>query len=639
MPSGSSPASTTIAHRKQGHLLICHSSDSRTTIVRPHDIEEAAVNSERFVKIFLRVTVDLPEVYEFDDFTLDVPDRRLSRGTTSIPLAPKAFDILVALVRRAGRLTRKRELMALVWPDTFVETSILTVHISAVRKALSGNNRETRFIETVSGSGYRFAAVVRSIDRASPDADSARISLAVLPFRPLVQDLRDPALELGVTDSVISQLGRERRMVVRPLAAVRKFTSLDQDPVAAGRTLGVQAILDGTIHRADDEVTISARLLDVADGSLRWAGAHSRKLSEILEIEQAIAGEVLGSLGCSPHPFPSELSRKRYTRNSDAYLLYLKGRYLWERRTEDNALKAIERFEAAIEKDPSYALAYSGLGACYGTLSFTNGFPPRDVFRKSKLALERALDLDKSLPEAHESLAGFKFWHQWDWDGAEREFRQCIELAPDQPAPHRFFAYFLSNMGRHDEALREAGVALELEPTSVVTQARLGQFLYQAGDYGRAVERLQQALRLNPDFWLARFNLGRVYERLGRYSDALVELRAAADRARGSGEVQGALGYTLAAAGLLAESRAVYDELERAQARGLVYSYSLALIAAGLGDRDLVYAHFDSALTDRDPGLTFLKIEPRWQPYSSTARFKAVYDRMHFPPGDCDCRK
>jgi DNA-binding winged helix-turn-helix (wHTH) protein/Tfp pilus assembly protein PilF len=577
--------------------------------------------------------VHLPEAYEFGEFTLNVPERRLSWGTAPIPLAPKAFEILVALVRRAGRLTRKRELMALVWPDTFVEMSILTVHISALRKALSDDNREARYIETVSGSGYRFTASVRTVDRASSQAGAARVSLAVLPFRPLVEGMRDPALELGVTDSVISQLGRERRIVVRPLGAVRRFALLDQDPVAAGRALGVQAVLDCTIRSADGEVTISARLLDVADGASMWAARYTRNVSKILETEQEIATDVLAALGVNPHPhpFPSELSRKRYTRNGEAYLLYLKGRYLWERRTGDSALKAIEQFEAAIEKDPQYALAYSGLGACYGTLSFTNGFPPRDVFRKSKLALQRALDLDQSLPEAHESLAGVKFWHEWDWHGAEREFRRAIELAPDQPAAHRFFGYFLSTMGRHDKALQEAAVALELEPTSIVTRARFGQFLYQSGDYGQALERLGDALKLDPDFWLARFNLGRVYERLGQYSEALIELRAAAERAKGNGEVQGALGYTLAVAGRTPEARSVLDELERAQARGLVYGYPLALIAAGLGDRDRMYEHLHSALNDRDAGLTFLKIEPRWKPHSSAATFKEIYDRLTFP--------
>jgi DNA-binding winged helix-turn-helix (wHTH) protein len=447
-----------------------------------------------------------PEVYKFGEFTLNVPERHLTRGTTSIPLAPKAFDILVALVRRAGRLTSKRELLKLVWPDTFVAMGVITVHVSALRQALNDTKREARYIETVSGSGYRFTAAVRRIDRASPDA-------------------------------------------------------------------------------------------------------------------------------IAPSPRDSDLSIKRYTQESDAYLLYLKGRYLWEQRTGDGALQAIEHFEAAIKKDPSYALAYSGLGACYGTLSFTNGFPPRDVFRKSRLAVLRALELDETLAEAHETLAGFKFWHEWDWEGAEREFRRAIDIAPDQPAPHRFFGYFLSNMGRHAEALQEAGVALELEPTSTVTHARLGQFLYQAGDYVSALKQLRHALKLDPDFWLTRFNLGRIYERSGQYAEAIKELQAAADRAKGNGEIQGALGYTLAVAGRTAEARHVFDELEQAHAGGLVYSYALALTAAGLGDRDAMFAHLRNALSDRDTGLTFLKIEPRWKPYDSAPAFREVYDRLGFSAG------
>lgn len=568
-----------------------------------------------------------PERYEFGEFALDVPERRLSRGTASIPLAPKAFDILVTLVRRAGRLISKRELVTQVWPDTFVELGIVSVHISSLRKALNDVTREVRYIETVSGSGYRFTAPVR----ASQDTGraGARTSLAVLPFKPLVEDMRDPALEMGVTDSVISSVGREGAILVRPLAAVRKFAAaLDQDPIAAGRSLGVNAVLDGTIRKLGDEITITARLMNVADGSSIWSATFTEPLTHIFDIEEAVAEQVIHALGVVPQR-PARL-KKRYTANSEAYLLYLKGRYLWERRTDKSLLQAIEHFEAAVVQDPSYALAYSGLGACYGTLSFTSGFPPRDVFQRSRLAVLRALDLDESLPEAHESLAGFKFWHEWDWKGAEREFKRAIELDPEKPAAHRFFGYFLSNMGRHDQALDEAGLALDLEPTSTITHARIGQFLYQAGDYEGALKRLSRALKLDPDFWLTRFNLGRVYERQGKYDDALAELGAAADRATGSGEVQGALGYTLGVCGRTAEARRVFDQLEQAQARGLVYGYHLALIAAGLGDRNQMYAHLRGALNDRDAGLTFLKVEPGWKPYSSETAFKEVLERVGF---------
>lgn len=186
-------------------------------------------------------------------------------------------------------------------------------------------------------------------------------------------------------------------------------------------------------------------------------------------------------------------------------------------------------------------------------------------------------------------------------------------------------------MGRHAEALQEVGAALELEPLSMVTNARFGQFLYQAGEYEQALERLRHARKLDPDFWLTRFNLGRVYERLGQYSEAMIELRAAAERAKGNGEVSGALGYTLAVANREAEARRVIEELECAQARGLVHSYPLALIAAGLGDRDRMFEQLHSALSHRDAGLTFLKIEPQWKPYSSAAKSKEICERLAFP--------
>jgi DNA-binding winged helix-turn-helix (wHTH) protein/tetratricopeptide (TPR) repeat protein len=571
------------------------------------------------------------EVYEFGEFRLDVRERRLSRGTTSIPLAPKAFDILVALVRRAGRLISKRELLTLVWPDTFVEMGIVAVHISALRQALDDTNRSPRYIETVSRSGYRFTADLRPIDGASRVASAAaRTSLAVLPFKPLIEEMRDAAIEMGVADSVIARLGRECAIVVRPLSAVRKFVTLDQDPVAAGRELGVTVVVDGTIRRHGDEITVTARLLNVADGASMWAATFARRLSDIFDVEEAIADQVFEALDLGPTTRSPAWSRKRYTTNSEAYLLYLKGRYLWERRTDGSALKAIEQFEAAIEKDPSYALAYSGLGACYGTLTFTNGFPPRDVFPKSRLALLRAVELDESLAQAHESLAGLKFWYEWDWQGAEREFTRAIELDPDQAPAHRFFGHYLSNLGRHERAMHETRLALALDPASTVTHARLGQFLYQAGDHEGALEQLHRALKMDPEYWMTRLNLGRVYERQGRYAEALIELRAACVRTKRSGEARGTLGYTLAVSGRQSEARDVFEEMERAQDAGLVYGYYLALIAAGLGDREQMYRQLRNALDDRDPGLTFLLVEPRWAPYLREAAFQDVLNRVGF---------
>jgi len=568
------------------------------------------------------------ELYEFGDFRLHVQERLLSREGSAVHLPPKTFDVLVALVRRRGRLISKRELLAMIWPDAFVEMGIVTVHMSSLRKALGDVGRPARFIETVSRSGYRFKAPVRTVDTEPDDTRTGTIRLAVLPFKPLVEDLRDFAFEMGLTELVISALGRERGFVVPPLGVVRKYAELDQDPLAAGRALDVTFVLDGTIRHQSGEMVVAARLLNVSDGTSAWSSTIARRSLDTFDVEDTIAQQVSAALALHPgSPAPAR-SLTRYTKNAEAYLLYLKGRYLWERRTDESQLQAIEHFEAAVEKDPSYALAYSGLGACYGTLPFTNGFPPRDAFYKSRLALLRALELDESLSEAHESLGGYKFWHEWNWTGAEAEFRRAIGLAPDQSAPHRFFGYFLSTMGRHEEALQEVSIALQLEPTSVITLARLGQVLYQAGDLDGARQRLEEARKHNPDFWLTRLNLGRVYERQGNYDSALGELNAAVDRARGSGEVKGVLGYTLAACGQSAAARHVAEDLESAEARGLVYGYQLALIAAGSRDRDRMYTHLHAALNDRDVGLTFLLAEPRWKPHLHEPAFRDILERV-----------
>ena len=571
------------------------------------------------------------ELYGFGEFRLDVAERRLVRAATSIPLTPKTFDLLVALVRRAGRLISKRELLTLVWDDAFVDIGIVPVHISALRKALGDATRPPRFIQTISGSGYRFIAPVCAIDDTSAPADKR--ALAVLPFKPLVAEMRETALEMGIADALIARLGHKSGVVVRPLRVVRKFVELDQDPTAAGRELGVDMVVDGTIYRHGDAITITARLLRVADGLIHWADTFVEPFSGILEVESAVADRILEVCGARHDPAEFPTAGQRHTKDSEAYLLYLKARYLWESRTEGSTMKAIELFQSAIEKDPSYGLAHTGLAACYATLPFTSGFPPREAFRRARVALLRAIKLDELIPQAHESLAGVKFWHDWDWDAAEREFRRAIELDPDQPAAHRFFAHFLSNMGRHGEALGEARLALTLDATSPVTNARFGQFLYQAGEYEGALEQLRRALRLDREYWMTRLNLGRIHERQGRYGDALIELQAACDLSRGSGEAKAALGYTLAFAGRDAESRRIVDELTQAEARGLVYGYHLALIAAGLGHREQMYEHLQRALNDRDVGLTFLQVEPRWKPFMHEPRFQEILERVGFGSG------
>jgi DNA-binding winged helix-turn-helix (wHTH) protein/tetratricopeptide (TPR) repeat protein len=570
------------------------------------------------------------ELFEFGEFRLDVRERRLSRGATTIPLAPKTFDLLVALVRRAGRLTTKHELLALVWSDSFVEEGILAVHVSSLRKALPDTDGGRRYIETVSGSGYRFIAPVTAIELDDVPT-SAVTTLAVLPFKSLVGEAPEPSLEIGIADSLIARLGRFSTVVVRPLGLVRKYTALDQDPVTAGGELRVPLVLDGTIHRYEARVRITARLVTVGDGHCRWGATFDEPFNRIFDLENAIVEQIANVLRLEVAPEHRQSPARPPTRSSDAYVLYLRGRYLWERWTEENARKAIRCFEAAIERDTDYALAWSGLAGCYVTLPLTSGAQPREAFPKARAAALKALALDESLSDAHRALAGVKFWHDWEWPNAEHEFRRAIDWNPNEPSTHRFFGHFLSNMGRHAEALEEVRKSLEIEPLSILTNTRLGQFLYHAGEFDHALEQLQDTIELDPNFWMTHLILGLVLQATGRHGESIRALRRACTLASASGQAQAALGYALAASGETSNARSVLAALADLQTRGLSHAYHLALVCAGLGDHAGVHAWLDQALVDRDVGLTFMAVEPRWRLYDDDPVVRQVIADVGLP--------
>lgn len=576
------------------------------------------------------------EVFEFGEFRLDARERRLSRGRATIPLAPKAHALLLTLVRRAGQLTTKHELLALVWPDAFVEESILAVHVSNLRKALGCAGGDRRYIETVPRSGYRFVAPVRLVEPEARSAAAGSASLAVLPFKPLARKTRDRSLEIGVADSLIVRFSGLRSVAVPPLSAVRKYSALDVDSLAAARELQVPFIVDGTIHCRNGRMQITARLLSVADGRTQWEAAFDDPFSRIFDAENAIVQQVAKVLDLETTPEHWRRATAHPTRSSDAYGLYLRGRYLWERRTDENARKAIRCFEAAIVKDPEYALAWTGLSACYATLPLVTGVQPKAAFPKARAAALRALELDDSLCEAHASLAGVKFWHDWDWHGAEREFRCAIDLNPNEASTHRFFGHFLSNMGRHDDGLREVRRALEIEPLSIVTNARLGQFLYHAGEYAQALEQLENTIELDPNFWMTHLVLGRVLEITGKRAEAINALRKAQTLSKTSAETQAALGYALADSGETAEAQAVCNELTERHARGLSSAYHVALVCAGLRDPTNMRAWLSRALDDRDVGLTFMRVEPRWRAYEHDPIVRQVMARVALPDSQPD---
>jgi DNA-binding winged helix-turn-helix (wHTH) protein/tetratricopeptide (TPR) repeat protein len=568
-----------------------------------------------------------PDTYEFGEFRADASSRVLiNRHKQSVPLTPKVFDALLYMLRHCGIVLDKEELMNAIWPDTVVEENNLTQIISTLRRALGERPGKHPYIVTVSGRGYRFVAEVKTrVTGATELSAPVMKTIAVLPFRPLVAENRDPSLEMGMADTLIARLS-SGEVVVRPISSVRRYGDLDQDALAAGRELGVDSVLEGNIQRWGDQIRVTVRLVDVLSGVSLWAGTFDEEFTNIFAVQDAISEKVASALELSGEG-KRRLTR-RYTEDPEAYQLYLRGRHFWNKRTVAEGRKAIECFELAIQKDPMYALAYAGLADCYETLPITGDLPPKDAFPKAKTAALKALEIDDTLAEAHTSLAGIRFWYDWDWAAAESEFKRALQLNEHYVAAVRFYGHFLSNMGRHPEALRHARRALDLDPLSPVTNARMGQFLYQAREYGLAEGQLRNAIELEPSFWMAHLNLGKVYERRRSYTEAMAEFEKACTLAPGNTEAKASLGYAFGASGRRSDAKRVLKELIDLSAQRYVPPYNVAIVHAGLGDEDQALDWLGKAFKDRNTQMAFLKIEPRWDEYRTDPRFVALIERV-----------
>ncbi|MDQ3256650.1 MAG: tetratricopeptide repeat protein, partial [Acidobacteriota bacterium] len=457
-------------------------------------------------------------------------------------------------------------------------------------------------------------------------------TIAVLPFKPLMTENRDEALEMGMADTLIARLSTSREMIVRPLGSVRKYGSLEQDPQAAGRELGVESVLDGHIQRVGDQIRVTARLVNVQDGASLWTGTFDEKFTDVFAVQDLISERVTGALALHLSNDEKQRLTKRYTENTEAYQLYLKGRYHWGKLTPPEIKKSIEYFQQAIEIDPAYALAYGGLAEAYRSLPITSDVPPTDAFPKAKAAAAKALEIDESLADVHASLGFIKFWFDWDWAGAEQECQRAIALNPNSGVAHRAYAHLLSNLGRHEGAIAEGKRPRELDPLSLITNTLEGMFLYYANRNDEALTRLQKTLELDPNFWVAHLTLGKVYLRKGMYAEAIAEFTKAREFSRGNTETISMVGYAQALSGNQAQAQAVLDELKSLSTQRYVPPHNIAMVYNGLGERDEAFAWLEKAYEERDVRLTFLKVDPKWDSFRPDPRFADLLRRIGLAP-------
>ncbi len=451
-------------------------------------------------------------------------------------------------------------------------------------------------------------------------------SLAVLPFVNASGDPNTEYLSDGITESLINSLSQLPHLSVKSRNSVFRYKGQDPDPEKVGRELGVRAVLAGRVVQRGDGLSISVGLVDARNNNHIWGEQYNRKLTDILAVQEEISREITDRLRGRLSSEEEKRVTKRHTKNTEAYQLYLKGRYYWNKQTEVGLIKAIENFKQAIEKDPSYALAFSGLGDSYWSLEDLY-LPPREVMPKAKEAAKKALELDETLAEAHTSLAFVNMWYEWDWSGAEREFKRAIDLNPAYATAHQQYGWYFAMRGRHEETVAEFKRALELDPLSAYITTDSNIPFYVTHQYDRAIEQCRKAINLDPNFYLAHYALGFNYTHKGKFPEAIAEFQKARLLEDKPWQVAG-LGYGYAVAGNRSEAMKVLEELKELSKRRHVSPAEIAKIYAGLGEKDQAFEWLQQAYEARSMWLVMLKVEPLWDSLRSEPRFADLLRRV-----------
>jgi len=465
-----------------------------------------------------------------------------------------------------------------------------------------------------------------------PPARGAIDSLAVLPFVNTSADPSTDYLSDGITESVIDNLSQLPGLRVMARGTVFRYKGKENDPLKIGRDLHVRAVLSGRLAERENTVAVQAELIDVANGSRLWGGQYSRKMADAFALQEDLSSEISEKLRLRLTGEEKQLLTKRYTENAEAYQLYLKGRYFWNKGTEEGAKKAIEYFQQAIDKDPGYALAYSWLAGAYDTLAGFAWLPPREAIPKSKVAALKALEIDDNQAIAHAELGYISFSYDFDWTTAEKHYQRAIALTP--AATLFTHSVYLSALGRHDEALAEAKRSLEIDPLAPMHNFRLARALYMARRFDESIEQCKKMLEMDPNFPPAHWQLGQAYLEKGMYQQALAELEKDRALTHGQPAALAYIGNILARSGERRRALQTLAELKAASRQEYAYALGFARIYAGLGDKDQAFAWLEKGYEERSTPLYFLKVDPVWDPLRSDPRFNDLLHRIGLAPGD-----
>jgi TolB-like protein/DNA-binding winged helix-turn-helix (wHTH) protein/Flp pilus assembly protein TadD len=601
------------------------------------------------------------------------------------------MELLLLLVERRGELVSREEIAERLWGKNVfldVDHSINTA-VGKVRQALRDDPERPRFVETVVGKGYRFAAPVicnnggskrqaqvESVrttaqvtsapadERAEsgfvprrwriiigqtavlaflvaiavwyrgrslkPAAQPVIKSLAVLPLKNLSGDPAQEYLADGITEELIGRLSGIHELRVISTTSSMHFKGSKLPVPEISKALNVDAVVEGSVIREGDRIRVHAQLIHGASDEHFWSAVYDRHLRDVLalqsDVAQAIAEKVRVTVSGREH---ERLVAARQV-SPDAYEAYLKGRYYWNKRTGDSMQKGEQYFQQAIDSDPTYAAAYSGLADCNSGLAWHGFKSPAESLPKAYAAARKAVEIDSQSAEAHASL-GLVLSHRWDWVGAESEFRRALELDPRYANAHHWYGDYLSIKGRHDEALAEASRALELDPLNLMISTWVGLRYYLAHNYSGAIEQDRNSVELDSNFAAAHLLLGEDYNQAGFQSEALTELTRAASLSGGSPLYTAQIAVAFAAAGRKRDALRVAHELEIMSTKRYVSPYGFAQIYATLDDTENTFKWLQTAYDDRAVWMGYLAVDPIFDRYRSDERFKDLLRRIDLP--------
>lgn len=620
--------------------------------------------------------MDETSIFVFGPFRCYEKERTLFRGEEPIPLPPKAAQTLVILLRNAPGLVEKEDLVKEVWPDTFVEDGNLAHNISVLRKALGDDRNGNTKIETVPRRGYRFIAPLdrrsadstRLTESASTRADgpaglpsrglrstatlllavamlvaaavvATRVvgtsrdnfrSIAVLPFRTTPGNAMPQYFGVGLSDGIIASLSNSGQITVRPTSAVLRYASTDAGSAEIGRQLKVEAVLEGTVSRVGDEVRVSVQLVRVEDGTPLWAERLVEPYTSVFDLERSLADRIGRRLMLRISPEERRRTYARHTSNLEAYELYLQGRYFYYQENASDLRKALDCFRTAVQKDPEYALAWSGVAHAYVWLAVHTTLAADEAYPQARAAAQRALSLDEHQADAHETLALVLANYDWDWKAAERHFRRAIELNRNDALNYLGYSRMLDGLGRFDESIAANKTAQSLDPAMAGRiHTELSMFLLDAGRPDPAIQECQTALQLIPQMFFCHSLIGMAYTEKRMYPEALAEHRRAMQMNPVDPDAQALAAFTYAVAGQREEALRILRMLEERSRTSYVRSISFAYIHAALGNRDQSFAFLDKAVLEHDDYLPAVNVSPVFRSLQSDPRFPLLLARLN----------